>query len=176
MAIDWGTSSIPVWGTAACIEARKYVQARASAGLLHRCHMPCETHTSPGLVPLSPADFGWMAAAAATPSIMLLAGAGFFGLSLAANQGISVAGMDPAAMAVAGVMAGAVTQVRCRGRGPGTMPHAAGALPYCTEQGAHVATKHDCGTVLRSSAYQGVFLSGLCASRFPAGPGAPCPA
>ncbi|KAL4419151.1 hypothetical protein ABPG77_009127 [Micractinium sp. CCAP 211/92] len=58
--------------------------------------------------------FGWMAAAAATPSIMLLAGAGFFGLSLAANQGISVAGMDPAAMAVAGVMAGAVTQVFAR--------------------------------------------------------------
>lgn len=58
--------------------------------------------------------FGWMAAAAATPTIMLLAGAGFFGLSLAANQGISVAGMDPAAMAVAGVMAGAVTQVFAR--------------------------------------------------------------
>ncbi|KAL4430786.1 hypothetical protein ABPG75_006042 [Micractinium tetrahymenae] len=58
--------------------------------------------------------FGWMAAAAATPTIMLLSGAGFFGLSLAANQGISVAGMDPAAMAVAGVMAGALTQVFAR--------------------------------------------------------------
>lgn len=58
--------------------------------------------------------FGWMAAASATPAIMLAAGAGFFGLSLAANQGISVLGMDPTAMAVAGVMAGAVTQVFAR--------------------------------------------------------------
>lgn len=54
---------------------------------------------------------GWSAAASATPAIMLATGAGFFGLSLAANQGVSVAGMDPAAMAVAGVLAGAVTQV-----------------------------------------------------------------
>lgn len=56
--------------------------------------------------------FGWSAAASATPAIMLAAGTGFFGLSLAANMGVSVAGMDPAAMAVAGVAAGAVTQVR----------------------------------------------------------------
>ena len=56
-----------------------------------------------------------MAAASATPAIMLLAGAGFFGLSLAANQGISVLGMDPAAMAFAGVAAGAVTQVHREG-------------------------------------------------------------
>ena len=64
------------------------------------------------------ADLGWVAAAAATPAIMLAAGAGFFGMSLAANQGISVLGMDPAAMAVAGVAAGAITQVRVRwGRG-----------------------------------------------------------
>ncbi|KAI7841534.1 hypothetical protein COHA_004705 [Chlorella ohadii] len=76
---------------------------------------------------------GWSAAASATPAIMLLAGAGFFGLSLAANQasaallssltnasltifmqGISLFGMDPAAMAFAGVAAGAVTQVFAR--------------------------------------------------------------
>lgn len=57
---------------------------------------------------------GWIAAASATPSIMLLAGAGFFGLSLAANQGVSVMGMDPTAMAVAGVAAGAITQVFAR--------------------------------------------------------------
>ncbi|PRW58365.1 ADP,ATP carrier 1 isoform A [Chlorella sorokiniana] len=57
---------------------------------------------------------GWSAAASATPAIMLAAGAGFFGLSLAANQGISLFGMDPAAMAFAGVAAGAVTQVFAR--------------------------------------------------------------
>lgn len=57
---------------------------------------------------------GWIAAASATPAIMLTAGAGFFGLSLAANQGISVLGMDPTAMALAGVAAGAVTQVFAR--------------------------------------------------------------
>eukprot|EP00887_Chlorella_sp_A99_P005354 scaffold1.g5354.t1 len=51
---------------------------------------------------------GWISAAAATPCVMLLSGAAFFFLSLAANQGISVAGMDPAAMAFAGVAAGAV--------------------------------------------------------------------
>jgi hypothetical protein len=55
---------------------------------------------------------GWIAAASATPAIMMITGVGFFGLSLAANQGISVLGMDPGAMAVAGVAAGAVTQVR----------------------------------------------------------------
>ena len=43
---------------------------------------------------------------------MMITGVGFFWLSLAANQGISVLGMDPGAMAVAGVAAGAVTQVR----------------------------------------------------------------
>jgi AAA family ATP:ADP antiporter len=63
---------------------------------------------------LLPADLGWIAAASATPAIMLAAGAGFFGLSLAANQGISVLGMDPTAMALAGVAAGAVTQVFAR--------------------------------------------------------------
>lgn len=57
---------------------------------------------------------GWISAAAATPCVMLLSGAAFFFLSLAANQGISVAGMDPAAMAFAGVAAGAVTQVFAR--------------------------------------------------------------
>ena len=56
--------------------------------------------------------FGWITAASATPFIMLCAGSAFFGLSLAANQGISVAGMSPAAMALAGAVAGAVTQVR----------------------------------------------------------------
>lgn len=54
---------------------------------------------------------GWSAAAAATPGVMFVAGGAFFGLSLAANQGLSVAGMGPAAMALAGAMAGAVTQV-----------------------------------------------------------------
>ena len=63
------------------------------------------------------ADAGWSAAASATPAIMLAAGAGFFGMSLAANQGISVAGLDPAAMAVAGVAAGAITQVRAQAGG-----------------------------------------------------------
>jgi hypothetical protein len=81
--------------------------------------MDTYTHTHP-----SPAAqgkfvfqyFGWRVAAAATPVAMLLSGATFFGLSLAANQGISVWGMDPAAMAFAGVAAGAVTQVRTRAR------------------------------------------------------------
>ena len=53
---------------------------------------------------------GWGAAAAATPAVMLCAGGAFFGLSLAANQGISIAGMNPASMAIAGAVAGAVTQ------------------------------------------------------------------
>lgn len=55
---------------------------------------------------------GWGVAAAATPSVMLLAGGAFFFLSLAANQGISVAGLNPATMALAGALAGAVTQAR----------------------------------------------------------------
>lgn len=57
---------------------------------------------------------GWGAAASATPVAMLLSGGAFFFLSLAANQGISVAGMDPVAMAFAGVAAGAITQVFAR--------------------------------------------------------------
>lgn len=57
---------------------------------------------------------GWSSAAAATPLAMGITGCGFFFLSLAANQGVSVAGMDPAAMAFAGVAAGAVTQVFAR--------------------------------------------------------------
>lgn len=58
--------------------------------------------------------FGWVAAAMATPLAMLLSGACFFFMSLAANQGISVAGMDPTGMAFAGVAAGALTQVAAR--------------------------------------------------------------
>lgn len=45
---------------------------------------------------------------------MLLAGTGFFGLSLAANQGLSLGGLDAGAMAMAGAAAGAVTQVFAR--------------------------------------------------------------
>ena len=54
---------------------------------------------------------GWAAAAAATPAIMLASGAAFFGLSMAANAGLSVWGLDPAGMGLAGAAAGAVTQV-----------------------------------------------------------------
>lgn len=57
---------------------------------------------------------GWGVAAAATPAVMLAAGAAFFGMSIAANMGISVAGLGPAAMAVSGAVAGAVTQVFAR--------------------------------------------------------------
>jgi ATP:ADP antiporter, AAA family len=58
--------------------------------------------------------FGWNAAAMATPLAMGVTGACFFFMSLAANQGISIAGMDPTAMAFAGVAAGALTQVMAR--------------------------------------------------------------
>lgn len=57
---------------------------------------------------------GWSAAAMATPIAMFLSGGAFFALSLAANQGISVFGMNPSTMAFAGVAAGAVTQVFAR--------------------------------------------------------------
>ena len=74
---------------------------------------------------------GWVAAASATPAIMMLTGVGFFGLSLAANQGVSVLGMDPAAMAFAGVAAGAVTQVRTGAAG--------GVLGFWGRWGVHTA-------------------------------------
>lgn len=57
---------------------------------------------------------GWGAAASATPLAMLVAGGGFFFMSLAAAAGVSIGGLDPAAMALAGVAAGAVTQVFAR--------------------------------------------------------------
>jgi AAA family ATP:ADP antiporter len=57
---------------------------------------------------------GWGAAASATPLAMLVSGGAFFGLSLASWGGVSVWGLDPAAMAFAGVAAGAVTQVFAR--------------------------------------------------------------
>lgn len=57
---------------------------------------------------------GWRAAASATPIAMLVSGGAFFGLSLAASYGISVAGMNPVAMAFAGVAAGGITQVFAR--------------------------------------------------------------
>ena len=55
---------------------------------------------------------GWGFAASATPAVMLLTGGAFFGLSIAAR-------LSPgsAHLAAAGVFAGAVTQVRCRGAG-----------------------------------------------------------
>eukprot|EP00873_Tetraselmis_striata_P001273 jgi/Tetstr1/421537/TSEL_012484.t1 len=56
---------------------------------------------------------GWGAAAAATPVVMLLSGAAFFGLSLAAQFGLDV-GIAPVALAAAGATAGAVTQVFAR--------------------------------------------------------------
>eukprot|EP00193_Tetraselmis_chui_P017386 CAMPEP_0177784230 /NCGR_PEP_ID=MMETSP0491_2-20121128/19569_1 /TAXON_ID=63592 /ORGANISM="Tetraselmis chuii, Strain PLY429" /LENGTH=651 /DNA_ID=CAMNT_0019304941 /DNA_START=222 /DNA_END=2178 /DNA_ORIENTATION=- len=56
---------------------------------------------------------GWGAAAAATPVVMLLSGAAFFGLSLAAQFGLDI-GIAPVALAAAGVTAGAVTQVFAR--------------------------------------------------------------
>ncbi len=57
---------------------------------------------------------GWNAAAMTTPLFMGVAGGGFFLMSLAANNGISVMGMDPMAMAYAGVFAGALTQIVAR--------------------------------------------------------------
>jgi AAA family ATP:ADP antiporter len=57
---------------------------------------------------------GWRAAASATPLAMLLSGGAFFGLSLAAHFGVSVAGLGPLQMAYAGVAAGAATQVFAR--------------------------------------------------------------
>lgn len=57
---------------------------------------------------------GWTVAAAATPAVMLAAGGAFFGLSLAASAGASVAGLPPTALAAAGVAAGSLTQVFAR--------------------------------------------------------------
>ena len=57
---------------------------------------------------------GWRAAASATPVAMFLSGGAFFGLSLAAAAGVSIAGLTPIQMAYAGVAAGAVTQVFAR--------------------------------------------------------------
>lgn len=57
---------------------------------------------------------GWSAAASATPTAMFLSGGAFFTLSLLSNAGFSILGLDPAAMAFAGVAAGALTQVFAR--------------------------------------------------------------
>jgi AAA family ATP:ADP antiporter len=58
--------------------------------------------------------FGWTAAAAVTPVFMAGAGAVFFIFSIAAQQGVSILSMDPAAMAFAGVMSGCVCQIVAR--------------------------------------------------------------
>jgi AAA family ATP:ADP antiporter len=55
---------------------------------------------------------GWGVAAAATPVIMMITGAAFFATSVAAQQGLLPATMDPAVVAGLGVAAGVVTQVR----------------------------------------------------------------
>ena len=54
---------------------------------------------------------GWGTAALATPTVMLVAGAAFFGLSLAA---MSLGASSSAALLTAGALAGAVTQVFAR--------------------------------------------------------------
>lgn len=87
---------------------------------------------------------GWGIAAAATPGVMFCAGGAFFGLSLAANQGISVAGMDPAAMAVAGAFAGAVTQV-----GAGTGPVGAWQVRGWAARVDHGALSSACDWVIQ---------------------------
>ena len=53
---------------------------------------------------------GWKVAALATPSIMLLTGGAFFGLSLAASMGGSSLAVGQFNLAAAGALAGAVTQ------------------------------------------------------------------
>ena len=55
---------------------------------------------------------GWGTAALATPAVMLVAGAAFFGLSLAA---LSLGASSSAALLTAGAIAGAVTQVHMLG-------------------------------------------------------------
>lgn len=58
---------------------------------------------------------GWGVAAAATPVAMLVSGGSFFGLSLLANANFQAFGLNTAhALAWAGVMAGAATQVIAR--------------------------------------------------------------
>jgi len=57
---------------------------------------------------------GWGAAASATPIVMFASGVAFFGLSTAAQLGLAPLGMSAAALATAGAMAGAVTQVFAR--------------------------------------------------------------
>ena len=57
---------------------------------------------------------GWGSAASATPIAMLLSGGAFFALLLLSGANISIFGLDPTAMAFAGVAAGAVTQVFAR--------------------------------------------------------------
>lgn len=55
---------------------------------------------------------GWTAAAVATPIVMAVSGAAFFGLSLAAQFGWSVPGVASTDLALIGVTAGVITQVR----------------------------------------------------------------
>ena len=54
---------------------------------------------------------GWTAAAVATPIVMAVSGAAFFGLSLAAQFGWSVPGVASTDLALIGVTAGVITQV-----------------------------------------------------------------
>jgi ATP:ADP antiporter, AAA family len=54
---------------------------------------------------------GWKVAALATPTVMLVSGAGFFGLSIAASAGGSTLAAGTLNLASLGALAGAVTQV-----------------------------------------------------------------
>ncbi len=58
--------------------------------------------------------FGWTTAAIATPLVMFVSGAAFFGLSLAAQFGWTVPGVATADLALLGVTAGVITQVFAR--------------------------------------------------------------
>lgn len=57
---------------------------------------------------------GWTTAAVATPIVMAVSGAAFFGLSLAAQFGWSVPGVASTDLALIGVTAGVITQVFAR--------------------------------------------------------------
>lgn len=54
---------------------------------------------------------GWAAAAAATPTVMLVTGGAFFGLSIAAGAGLTLGSLGPLQLAALGVGTGVATQV-----------------------------------------------------------------
>ncbi|KAL6769658.1 hypothetical protein ACKKBG_A31875 [Auxenochlorella protothecoides x Auxenochlorella symbiontica] len=57
---------------------------------------------------------GWAAAAAATPTVMLVTGGAFFGLSIAAGAGLTLGSLGPLQLAALGVGTGVATQVFAR--------------------------------------------------------------